>query len=458
MFPIDKLPHFSSHSQLLFGATRKSRVVSLSALTLAMFAFGAAGVAPMAPDPSDLPVKSITQELALPSLGEQIATLESQQQPYIREDKVRAGDTLAALMTRLGVNDAAATDFIKANPTARNVLDLKAGKRVQAQVADDGSLQWLSTTLNGARGAQDAPVKNLLLRRDGADFSATEVVPNLEKRIEMRSGVIKSSLFAATDAAQIPDSTASQMVEMFSTNIDFRSDLRRGDHFNVVYESFWQDGELVQTGRVLAAEFVNDDTTYKSVWFDESGSAHGGGYFSFDGKSLKKAFLKSPLAFSRISSGFGMREHPIMGNWKKHNGVDFAAPIGTPIRASGDGTIDYIGQQNGYGNIVVIKHWDHYSTAYGHMSRFAADMHKGSKVSQGDVIGYVGMTGWATGPHLHYEFRVNNQPRNPLSVDVPNAQPLTSQQLKQFRTVANDMTHRFGLLDGMAASSKLAAR
>ena len=455
MFSIDKFLGQSRRGQLLFGASRKSRIVSLSALSLAACAFGAAGVAPMAPDPSDLPVKSITQELSLPSLAQQVAALETQQQQYVREDKVRAGDTLAVLLDRLGIDDAAATAFIKSNPTARGMLDLKAGKLVQAQTADDGSLQWLSTTLVKGR---DTPVKNLIVRRDGNDFQALEVAAEMEKRVEMRSGVIKSSLFAATDAAQIPDNTASQLVDMFSTDIDFGSDLQRGDHFNVVYETYWQGGEFVRAGRVLAAEFVNNQKTYKSVWFSEPGAQQGGGYFSFDGHSLKKAFLKSPLAFSRISSGFSMRVHPISGAWKAHKGVDFAAPSGTPIRAAGDGTIEFAGVQNGYGNVIAIKHWNKYSTVYAHMSRFANGMTRGVKVSQGEVIGYVGATGWATGPHLHYEFRVNNEPRNPLSVDVPNAQPLSGPQLQQFRQVASDMGHRFALLDGMANASKLAAR
>jgi murein DD-endopeptidase MepM/ murein hydrolase activator NlpD len=458
MFSIDKFLGESSRGTLLFGASRKARIVSFGALFLAVCAFGAAGVAPMAPDPSDLPVKAITQELTLPSLSEQVATLEKREQQqylYVREEKVRPGDTLAVLLDRLGVHDAAAAAFIKENSSARRVLELKAGKRIQAQTTDDGSLQSISTTLAAGR---DAPVKNLVVRREGSGFQAVEVAASMEKHVEMRSGLIKSSLFAATDAAQIPDNIAIQLVDMFSTEIDFGSDLRRGDRFNVVYETFWQDGELVRAGRVLAAEFVNDNKTYKSVWFDEPGSAQGGGYFGFDGKSLKKAFLKSPLEFSRISSGFSMRVHPISGQWKAHKGVDFAAPSGTPIRAAGDGTIEFLGTQNGYGNVIAIKHWNHYSTLYGHMSRFASGITRGSKVSQGDIIGYVGATGWATGPHLHYEFRVNNEPRNPLSIDVPNAQPLMAAQMQRFRLVAADMTHRFALLQGMNAATQLAAR
>ncbi|MGB7481740.1 MAG: M23 family metallopeptidase, partial [Burkholderiaceae bacterium] len=406
------------------------------------------------PDPSDLPVTSITEELALPTLEEQVAALEQRDQRYLREEKVRAGDTLAVLLQRLGVHDAAAAAFIKDDSTARRVLDLRPGKRVQVQTDDDGNLQWLTATVVSGR---DSPVKNLVVRRNGDGFQAFEAMADVEKRVEMRSGDIKSSLFAATDAAQIPDNVAIQLVDMFSTDIDFGSDLRRGDRFNVVYETFWQGGEMVRAGRVLAADFFNNGKTLQSVWFEEPGSNQGGGYYGFDGRSLKKAFLKSPLEFSRISSGFSMRVHPISGAWKAHKGVDFAAATGTPIRAAGDGTVDFVGTQNGYGNVVQIKHWNKYSTLYAHMSRFAAGISRGTKVSQGQVIGYVGSTGWATGPHLHYEFRVNNEPRNPLSIDVPNAQPLAGAQLQRFRQVAADMQHRIALLQSTQAP-QLAAR
>ncbi|HSY27851.1 MAG TPA: peptidoglycan DD-metalloendopeptidase family protein [Burkholderiaceae bacterium] len=431
--------------QKILGTSRKTRIVSASALFLALCAFGAFGVAPLAPDAADLPVKSITQELALPNVAAELADDEQAEQTYINEEKVRPGDSLASLLTRLGVDDAAAASFIKSDRTAHDALQLKPGKVVQAQTNEDGELKWLSTVLVDNR---DNPVKNLVISRDakGTGFKAVEAPAQLERRLEMHSGVIKSSLFAATDAEQIPDTVANQIVDMFSTDIDFASDLQRGDHFEVVYETFWQNGEFVRAGRVLAGEFTNDGSTYQSVWYEEPGSTQGGSYYGLDGHSLKKAFLKSPIAFTRISSGFSMRLHPILGIWKQHKGVDFAAAAGTPIHAAGDGVIDFEGQQNGYGNVVVVKHWSNYSTAYAHMSRFAAGIHKGSKVSQGDVIGYVGMTGWATGPHLHYEFRINNEPRDPMTVNIPNAQPLAGNELQHFKTVSADMAHRFALL------------
>lgn len=453
MTVIDKLLSFASRHQGYFGSSRKTRIVSATAIFFAVCAFGAAGVAPMAPDASNLPVKSLVQELELPSLSEQIAALNPAAQNYVSEERVRPGDTLATLLNRLGVQDEAAAGFIKTDRTANGVLQLKAGKRIQVQTSASGALQWLSATVADSR---DKPVKNIVIRRAGNGFMAMETAAELEKRIEMRTGEIKSSLFAATDAAHIPDPIAMQIVEMFSTNIDFASDLRRGDRFNVVYETFWQGGEYVRVGRVLAAEFRNGSNLYQSVWFDD-GDKHGG-YYGFDGKSLKKAFLKSPLEFSRVSSGFSMRMHPISGKWKQHKGVDFAAVTGTPIRASGDGVIEFAGVQGGYGNVVVIKHWSNYSTAYAHMSRFAKGLRKGAKVSQGEVIGYVGSTGWSTGPHLHYEFRVNNQPRDPMSVDVPNAQPLAGADLQRFRLVASEMTHRLALLGPQDKNIKLASR
>lgn len=435
--------------------SRKSRIIVGSASFLTLFALGAAGVAPLAPDAANLPVRTLAEELALPDLKTQIEALEATDSQFVHEEKTRPGDTLATLLKRLGVDDEQAANFIKSDKLARGVMQIKAGKRVQAQTDEDGQLQWLRTTLVDAR---ENDVKNLLISRKGDGFQAQEVKANLERRIEMRTGEIRSSLFAATDAAQIPDTVASQIVEMFSTSIDFAADLRRGDHFNIVYETFYQDGEMVRTGRVLAGEFINGGARHQSVWFDEPDSPQGGGYYGFDGKSLKKAFLKSPLEFSRVSSGFSMRQHPISGQWKQHKGVDFAAAHGTPIRASGDGLIDFVGVQGGYGNVVIIKHWDKYTTAYAHMSRFATGLKKGSKVNQGELIGYVGSTGWSTGPHLHYEFRVNNEPRDPLSVVVPNAQPLSPTEMARFQNVAGDMAHRFALLRPEDRSIKLAMK
>ncbi len=443
MLKSDKILRLRSRITLLLASSSKTRIISASALLFAMCAFGAAAVAPMAPDASDLPVRTLAQEMTLPDLRLQISALAQSSQSYVHEEKVRPGDTLAAVFGRLGIDDAEAAAFIKSNPVAHNVLKLKPGKRIQARTNSDGDLLWLSSMVSDAH---DVNPVNITIVRDSSGFKAAEVPAHFERRVEMHAGQIRSSLFAATDAAQIPDTVAKQIIDMFNTDIDFASDLQRGDHFNVVYETFWDNGEFVRAGRILAGEFTNGGRTFKSVWFEDPTASQGGGYFSFDGKSLKKAFLKSPLEFSRISSGFSMRIHPISGQWKQHKGVDFAAPVGTPIRAAADGLVHFSGQQSGYGNVVVLKHWSNYSTAYAHMSRFAPGIHAGSKVHQGDLIGFVGMTGWSTGPHLHYEFRVDDSPRDPLSVNVANAQPLSAAEMQRFRAVASDMSHRFALL------------
>jgi len=232
----------------------------------------------------------------------------------------------------------------------------------------------------------------------------------------LASGLVRTSLFAATDDANVPDPVATQMADMFSTDIDFHRELRKGDTFSVVYEALTADGEPVPwnqgAGRVLAAEFVNDGHAYSSVWFaDASGK---GGYFDMNGHSKHSAFLASPLAFSRITSGFSMRFHPILKEWKRHEGVDYGAPIGTAVHVVGDGVVTFAGQQNGYGNVIQVMHSNNRLTVYAHLSRI--DVKRGEHVAQGDHIGDVGMTGWATGPHLHFEFRVAGVVKDPLTI------------------------------------------
>ena len=438
----------------LAETSRKTRIVAGGTAALALCAFGATAVAPIAPDASDMPVKSVAQDLQLPNLADQIAALQQDQQQFIHEERIRAGDSLGTVFNRLGIEDQQAQAFVRSDKTARSILSLKTGKRIQAETDENGLLLTLHATI-----ADKDQFKTVTITRKGDKFVSNAAPAQLERRVEMRSRNINSSLYAATDDAvdgsQIPDSVVNQIIEMFSTSIDFRSDLKRGDRFNVVYETFWLDGEMVRTGRILAGEFVNRGVAYQSVWYEDP-VTHQGGYYSLDGKSLKKAFLKSPVAFNRISSGFSMRVHPVFGTWKKHEGVDMAAPMGTPIKASGDGVVDFVGTQNGYGNFVVLKHWSNYSTAYGHMSRFASGLRRGQKVSQGDVIGYVGTTGWATGPHLHYEFRIGGHATDPMAMKNLQQQPLTAGEMTRFKMAAAEMSHRFSLLS--PAGNAMAAR
>ncbi|SDF55568.1 Peptidase family M23 [Massilia sp. PDC64] len=438
----------------LAETSRKTRIVAGGTAALALCAFGATAVAPIAPDASDMPVKSVAQDLQLPNLADQIAALQQDQQQFIHEERIRPGDSLGSVFNRLGIEDQQAQAFVRSDKTARSILSLKTGKRIQAETDENGLLLTLHATI-----ADKDQFKTVTVTRKGDKFVSNSAPAQLERRVEMRSRNINSSLYAATDDAvdgsQIPDTVVNQIIEMFSTSIDFRSDLKRGDRFNVVYETFWLDGEMVRTGRVLAGEFVNRGVAYQSVWYEDP-VTHQGGYYSLDGKALKKAFLKSPVAFNRISSGFSMRVHPVFGTWKKHEGVDMAAPLGTPIKASGDGVVDFVGTQNGYGNFVVLKHWSNYSTAYGHLSRFASGLRRGQKVAQGDVIGYVGATGWATGPHLHYEFRIGGRATDPMALKNLQQQPLTPGEMTRFKMAAAEMSHRFSLLS--PAGNAMAAR
>jgi len=260
----------------------------------------------------------------------------------------------------------------------------------------------------------------------------------------MKSGEIRSSLFSATDAAGLSDGVATQIADIFAGDIDFHRDLRLGDKFTVIFETFSLLGRPVKTGRVLAAEFINQERSYRAVWFEDT-DGHGG-YYTPEGKNLRKAFLRSPLEFSRITSGFSMRYHPILKEWRAHRGIDYGAPTGTRVKATSDGTVDFLGRRGGYGKVVVLRHSGGITTIYGHMSRFANGLRRGARVSQGELIGYVGQTGLATGPHLHYEFRVNDQYRNPLKVAFPAARPLSPERVAAFRAVAAPLALQLDLL------------
>jgi len=308
---------------------------------------------------------------------------------------------------------------------------------VQAATNDDGDLLWIRyyhTPNADANGHGVAKTLQITATKNG--FEAEELLQPLETHIEVAVGTIRSSLFAATDIAGIPDGITSQMAEVLSSRVDFMRGLRTGDQFRVVYETRTIGGRNAGAGRVLAVEFINDGKTHNAVWFSPDGKS--GGYYNLEGESLRGAFLRNALKFSRISSTFGMRKLPGLQAWSGHHaGVDYAAPTGTPIYATADGTVDFVGWQNGYGNTIILKHHSKITTLYAHQSRFAAGIKVGSKVSQGDLIGYVGSTGWSTGPHLHYEFRVANKPIDPLTAtaNMPSSQPLAPEHREQFAQV-----------------------
>ncbi len=389
------------------------RILAPAAALIVLAASGVVAFATIAPDPREaemLLARTATIE-PLPVSADQVL---SSPAAYIQEERFHAGDTLAGFLDRLGIDASQTARLVR----LRALHQLRPGMTVRAEVGTDGAPRSISFLVGRDKVVQILP--------DAGTYKAAEYPAPLEPEVAMKSGVIRTSLFAATDAAGIPDAIGMQLADIFGGEVDFYHGLRQGDRFSVVYEEQRLAGMPVRSGKVLAAEFVNDGRTYKAV-------RYGRDYYSPDGKSLRKAFLRSPLQFSRVSSGFGMRMHPLIHNWRKHEGIDFAAPIGTPVRAAGDGVVEFAGVKGGYGNVIIVRHPGAYSTTYGHLSRFAKGIRRGAKVAQGDTIGFVGMTGLATGPHLHYEFRVAGQARNPFTLALPSALPIPAQELDAFQ-------------------------
>ena len=373
------------------------------------------------------------EEIALPKITPGATTITS----FWRSERVQRGDTVAELLRRMNVEDAAASNYLRNTAAAESFRRLPAGKEMQAETDADGGL--ISLRYLGDNGAQ------VVMNKQGDGYKIGILPAQFEKRLFVRTGEIKTSLYAATDAAGMPEAAVSQLTEIFSGDIDFHHDLRKGDKFTVVYEMTYSNGELVHTGRIQAAEFINQRHVYRAVYFQ--GDTQQGDYYTPDGQSVRKAFLRSPIEFSRISSGFSnSRFHPILQQWRAHRGVDFAAQTGTKVKVTADGVVSSFGRQNGYGNFITVNHQSHFTTVYGHLSRFAKGLHRGQRVAQGDVIGYVGMTGLATGPHLHYEFKVDGQQRDPLRVALPNAQPVNAADKAAFQSLADNFMARLNQL------------
>ena len=389
-----------------------------------------ASFATIAPGPDHEPPPA-TQRIVEPLAIDAAHTVLASPASYIREEQFHRGDTLAGFLGRLAIADEPTARLVH----ARLLYALHTGTSVRAEVASDGtpiSLSFLS--------GRDSLVTIL---PEGDGYRASEAPAPFETRVAMKSSVIRSSLFAATDAAGIPDAIAVQLADVFAGDVDFYRDLRTGDRFTVIYEMSLLGGRPVRAGRLLAAEFVNQGRILRAV-------RYGSSYYTPDGKNLHKAFLRYPLEFSRVSSGFGMRRHPIFGKWRRHTGIDYAAPIGTRVRAVADGVVEYAGVKGGYGNVVILRHSGQYTTVYGHLSRIA--VRRGAHVAQNDTIGLVGQTGWATGPHLHYEFRVSGQARNPLPIAMPAGQPVPLDRLTAFEALAQPLVARLDL----AADANLA--
>ena len=372
---------------------------------------------------------------------------------FVQHEKIRRGETLSSLLSRMGVNDDEIAGFVRRDRTARGLLELRPGRTVSATLSADRSVESLNYRL-GSEGTLDQ-AKRLVIRRSDGRLEAVEEPLQLERSVEIRSAEVRRTLAEALEAADIPDSLVTRMGDIFGTEVDLRKDVRRGDRLRVVYQTVREAGSLEPptVERILAVQFRGGQRKLEAVWFDRGNG--NGDYYSFDGRSLSRTFLASPLEFTRVSSNYTeARLHPIFRDWRAHKGVDMHAPIGTKVRTTADGTIKFIGRQNGYGNVIIVQHNARYQTLYAHLNDFAQGLEQGSRVLQGDVIGTVGMTGWSTGPHLHFEFHIDGEHVDPMAaIEQSPVRLLQGDEKARFTEVAAQFRSRFGLLE-----SQLVAR
>jgi murein DD-endopeptidase MepM/ murein hydrolase activator NlpD len=395
---------------------------------------GAFAVASFGPDPASLPVRQVLESVETLPLENQAEALDLHDLKLYRSEAMRPSDTVESLLARLSIHDAGAAAYLRADPVFRTHLLGRVGRNVTVEADQTHGLQRLT-----ARWApeDDGSFKRLVVERDAARrlSSRVETAP-LTASARLGSGTIRTSLFAAVDEARIPDDVAMQIADILASSVDFHRGLRRGDRFNVVYEALEADGEPMRTGRVLSVEFVNNGKIHQAMWFQEPGTK--GAYYTLEGKSLSSSYLASPMEFSRVTSSFAMRFHPILQQWRAHLGTDYGAPTGTPVRTVGDGQVEFAGVQNGFGNVVMVRHNASDVTVYAHLSRI--DVRPGQAVSQGQRVGAVGATGWATGPHLHFEFRVNGAHQDPVEIARKSqGVPLSAAARPAFEQLARSM-------------------
>ena len=424
----------------------------VTAALAALFLLGGGGafaVANGSATATDVKVREITHSVQAQGLAEQVSALEAHSFVLSRQDVTRSNDTAESLLSRLGVVDADAATFVRQNKQVREALLGHADRNVTVQVNERQQLTSLTT--RWLTSDDDMKFSRLVVERDDKGlFARVENAP-LTASTRSVSGVVDNQLFNAFDEARVPDSVSSQLTEIFSGLVDFHRTVRRGDRFSLVYEVMEADGEPLRAGRVLTAEFINRGKRNQAMWFEQSPG--NGGYYTADGKSLKRSYTIAPLAFTRMSSSFGSRTHPIFGYVREHSGVDYAAPTGTPVRTVGDGQVTFAGVQSGYGNVIFVDHGQGQSTVYAHLSQISVS--QGQKLTQGTTIGAVGSTGYATGPHLHFEFRINNEPRDPeILSDYAKTQPIAPELRQVFKTAANYMNSQIAAAKQLASTGE----
>ena len=432
------LSRLSTSAQPAVGSHLLRNLLLSTTFLLCVGAAALGMVQPVQPEPIP-PEQTLVQNVLPFPLDADATAIEfaTPETPYVTETRIRSGDTVATVLKRLNLDDTNLLNFLTRDTKVPFASKLVPGRSVQAATDINGQLLWVRyfhTPQSDATGQPTVKLLQINATRDG--FTAEDLERPSEVQIEVAVGTIERSLFATTDAASIPDGITMQMAEVLGTKIDFFRGIHRGDQFRLVYENRTFEGRPAGPGRVLAVEFVNKGKASTAVWYSADGKT--GSYYDLEGESLQGAFLRNSIKFSRISSTFGMRTIAANQAWSGHHpGVDYVAPTGTPIHATADGVVQLAGWHFGYGNTIILKHHSKITTLYGHQSRFADGITVGTKVSQGQLIGYVGSTGWSTGSHLHYEFRVAEKPIDPLSATaaMPAATPLEPEQRVKFAEV-----------------------
>lgn len=350
---------------------------------------------------------------------------------------VHRGDTLAGIFARLKLTPGELHAIMALGKPTATLRALQPGQQFKLRTGPDHTLQELVYHIT--------PLHTLHIQRDGARFKAKAIRRIPEVRLVHVAATIDSSLFLAAQQSGLPENLIMKLAGIFAWDIDFALDIRKGDHFCVVYEEDFLDGRKLRDGHIVTAAFTHRGRTYRAVRYtDASGHTD---YYTPAGLSVRKAFLRTPVAFTRISSRFGARYHPLLNRMRAHQGVDYAAARGTPIKATGDAKIIFRGRKGGYGRVVILQHGGHIRTLYAHMRKFARTQHVGSRVRQGQIIGYIGQSGLATGPHLHYEFRVNGVHRNPLTVTLPQAAPIAARYQQDFLAHSTQLLARLAVYD-----------
>lgn len=343
-------------------------------------------------------------------------------EPIWETETVKSGDSLSLIFQRAGLSDRTLYEFMSSNDEAKQLKRIHPGHQIDFQIEDKQLL---------ALRYKNSPLSSLNFKKTDTGFTSNQEQRQPDIHTAYREATIHDSLFMAGKKAQLDANLIMELANIFGWDVDFALDIRQGDSFKVLYEEHFLEGEKLGNGPIMAAEFTNQGKTYKAVRYqDKKGNAH---YYTPEGHTMRKEFLRTPVDFGRISSHFNLRrKHPVLNRIRAHKGTDYAAPRGTPIRAAGDGKVVHAGKKGGYGNTVIIQHGQTYKTLYAHMSKFRRGVRNGSRVKQGQVIGYVGSTGLATGPHLHYEFYVNGAVRNPVTVKLPKANSIAKSERARF--------------------------